>query len=676
MTSKSWKNITFAIALCGLSALPGAAQNFDSSATGTIKGAYFVRHIFTADLDPGTSAIGRAVSLTGTMTFDGAGNYAFAGQMTDSQAGSSGVSYSVNGTYMVSASGLIKLTNPVDTTDEVYGGVGALGPSAIVGSSTEGPNSDIFIAIPAGSGASNSSVTGTFNAGFIDFLQANAGQVRDGYFSLTSNGSGSFGTVSVNGFMANQSSTATNQSYSGVSYTVANGNGSGTLTFPTAGSPLSTLVSGQKTLYVSADGSIMIGGSPTGYDLLVAIKASSASVSDSSFQGTYFNAALENDASDLSGGNNAIDSFYGSALGLGEGDGIIHQRLVYFSGAPFDQTLSVPEDFSAGAIYNDGFYENLLAANGQANLQVGTASFYSLVVNLQAKSTPATGVFINPLGILNAASYAPITNSVAPGQFVTLFGSNLSPGVFTPSSLPLLTKLGGVSVTVNGRLAPLSYVGPGQINILMPYELDPSSEYYATFQVNNNGTLSNPVTIYTNYSAPGIFTGAPSGIGEAAVLHANYSPVTQASPAQVGETVLLYLTGLGSVTPAVGDGAAAPSSPLSMVDDTSLGLDLFDQTGIDTIVTNIPFAGLAPGFAGLYQINFQIPSGVASGPAYLGIVTEDAYSSEATIYIQSGLSASAKPGPKPRARAPRPARKTGPRSFNTGRPSALRGTAQ
>jgi len=650
-----------------LSSLPGVAQSFDTSATGTVKGAYFVRHVFTSNLDQTTSAIGRAVSLIGTMTFDGAGHYSFAGQMTDSMAGTNAVSYSVTGVYGVSASGLIQLTNPIDTTDLIYGGVGALGPSAIVGSSTEGLNNDVFIAIPAGSGASNSTVTGMYNGGFIDFLQANAGQVRDGYFTLTSNGSGSFGSVTVNGSMANQSSTATTQNYSGVSYSVASATGSGTITFPTASSPLSTLVSGQKTLYVSADGNILLGGSPSGYDLLVAIKASTAAVSDTSFQGTYFSAGLENDASDLSAGNNSIDSFYGSALGLAEGDGILHQRLGDFNSLAFDDTFYAPEDFSSSAINFDGSYEDLLAANGQGVVQVGTASFYSLIVNLQAKTTPATGVFINPLGVLNAASYAPITNSVAPGEFVTIFGTNLASAVFTPSSLPLPTTLGKVSVTVNNRPAPLSYVGPGQINILMPYA---TSEPFATFQVTNNGTTSNKVTLYADLTAPGIFTGAPSGIGQAAVLHANYSAVTPTSPAQVGETVLLYLTGLGSVTPAVGDGAAAPFGPLSTVDDPNLFLELIDVNGNQVAVTDVPFAGLAPGFAGLYQINFQIPNGLATGQASLDVGTTGANTSESLIQIQSGVSASAKSSAQPRVGSPRPAHKaTGPRSKSTARSS-------
>jgi uncharacterized protein (TIGR03437 family) len=192
---------------------------------------------------------------------------------------------------------------------------------------------------------------------------------------------------------------------------------------------------------------------------------------------------------------------------------------------------------------------------------------------------------------------------------------------------------------VNGQLAPLSYVSPGQINILAPMA---TTQNFATFQVSNNNVLSNQVTFYNAPTAPGVFTGAPSGIGVAAILHANYTPVTQASPALAGETVLLYLTGLGSVTPAVNDGAAAPSSPLSNVDDPNLEVDLYDQNGNDQLA-NIAFAGLAPGFAGLYQINFTIPSGLTGGQVSVDVGTSDAYTTEAFTYVGGGASASDKP---------------------------------
>ncbi len=71
------------------------------------------------------------------------------------------------------------------------------------------------------------------------------------------------------------------------------------------------------------------------------------------------------------------------------------------------------------------------------------------------------------------------------------------------------------------------------------------------------------VTVYVDNTAPGIYTLAQNGTGAAAILHSNYSEVTATSPAVRGETVQMFMTGLGPVTPGVADGVAAPSSPLS-----------------------------------------------------------------------------------------------------------------
>jgi uncharacterized protein (TIGR03437 family) len=227
---------------------------------------------------------------------------------------------------------------------------------------------------------------------------------------------------------------------------------------------------------------------------------------------------------------------------------------------------------------------------------------------------------------------------VAPGEYVTILGSGLSSETGSASSLPLSTTLGQVQVTVNGRLAPLGYVSPTQINLLIPFE---TVEAFATFQVTNNSVASNQVTVYTNLTAPGVFTLTnldgtyPAGIGPAAVLHADFSLVTSDNPAVAGETLLLYLTGLGAVTPTVADGAAGPSSPLSYANEYpgSIGIDVLDSTGVDMDAT-VSFAGLAPLYVGLYQVNFVVPSGLASGLAYVNVSTNEAYTSEAKLFIQ------------------------------------------
>ena len=635
------RSLCYVAILCAFGGISVCAQNqVDASGNGFLKGPYFVRQVLLANINQTTSAVGRAVSLTGTMTFDGNGNYTFTGQKTDTQSGGTAQNYSTSGMYKVSSNAMVQIQNPIDSTDTEFGGLGAIGPSAIVASATEGSYNDIFVAIPAGSGISNSGVQGTYQMGFIDFLQGNASQVRDGYFTVTSNGSGSFGNVAVNGAMANQSSNNTTQNLSGVTFSISNSNGSGTLTFPTASSTQTALVSGQKTFYVSADGNILLAGNPGGFDIMVGMKAISGA-SNSQFQGTYFITAIENDASGLSSGNNFIDSYYGSTLALGAaGSTILHLRLAPFNSSAYDYTYDNRYNFAPDGTDQHDYFgnasnsapEKILTVNGQGTLFVGRGNLYGLVVGVLGKLSTPTQVFLDPQKIWNAASFAPITNSVAPGEYVSLFGSGMSPAGTTlqAQSLPLPTNLGGVQVTVNGRPAPITYVSPSQINILIPYA---NQEPYTYIQVNNNGTMSNQVMTYTSATSPGVFAINQPGFGPAAVTHADNSLVTQNNPAKAGETLVLYVTGLGAVTPAVSDGAPAPSDTLSKVNDQNLIVEIQDQQ-FNFHGATISFAGLTPGFAGLYQINFVMPTGVASGLGWVNVGTTDGYTSEAKIYAQ------------------------------------------
>src|ERR1700734_2409806 len=148
--------LMFMSGLCAGLAVPASAQTFDTSGNGKLNGDFFVRQVITTNLDSSTSAIGNATSITGIMTFDGQGNYSFQGQRLDSPA-TTASAFSASGTYGVESNGMAQLQNMLDSSASAteFGGVTGVGPVSIVASSTAGAYNDVFVAIQAGSGATN-----------------------------------------------------------------------------------------------------------------------------------------------------------------------------------------------------------------------------------------------------------------------------------------------------------------------------------------------------------------------------------------------------------------------------------------------------------------------------------------------------------------------------------------
>ena len=186
--------------------------------------------------------------------------------------------------------------------------------------------------------------------------------------------------------------------------------------------------------------------------------------------------------------------------------------------------------------------------------------------------------------VLNGASFS---TALAPGALISIFGQGLAATTTAASAIPLPTVLGGAAVSLNGNPLSLIYASPGQINAQLPLNVQgPATLRVAT----TAGYAEVPVTI--SDTAPAIFTGG--------ILHANYSPVSPASPARPGETLIVYMTGLGAVDGAIQAGDAAPASPL-----INVTAPILVNIGGSTLAPS--FAGLAPGFAGLYQVNVAVP---------------------------------------------------------------------
>jgi hypothetical protein len=96
------------------------------------------------------------------------------------------------------------------------------------------------------------------------------------------------------------------------------------------------------------------------------------------------------------------------------------------------------------------------------------------------------------------------------------------------------------------------------------------------------------------------------------------------------------MNGLGTVTPQVADGAAAPSGALSESDEAAnMEITVVLDDGTDAPAqADVAFAGLAPGFAGLYQVNFTIPSsGLQNGEVYIAFNTNEALNFMSTISL-------------------------------------------
>jgi uncharacterized protein (TIGR03437 family) len=311
-----------------------------------------------------------------------------------------------------------------------------------------------------------------------------------------------------------------------------------------------------------------------------------------------------------------------------------HQRVndvfnQYATGYTYSETYAVKPDGTDG-----NPYMRYVVGAGGVRIGSGIGPYLGIQVALPAPNFSGSGVFLSPAGVVNSASSAPFTAGVVPGEFVTLYGANLAPGTETATTIPLPTTThNGVQVTVNGLPAPLNYVSPGQIQVLVPYAVGST---IARIQVNNNGALSNAVTEFVNLTAPGVFTNPSGGVGYGIALHGDYSFVTPQSPAQVGETVSVYLTGLGTTDPMVPDGAAGPAS--SQTNNTITA----DIGGLAATVT---YSGLAPQWAGLYQINVTVPSGVTAGDNSLDISGPDSYAAEALIPVGTATAASASAAP-------------------------------
>jgi uncharacterized protein (TIGR03437 family) len=232
---------------------------------------------------------------------------------------------------------------------------------------------------------------------------------------------------------------------------------------------------------------------------------------------------------------------------------------------------------------------------------------------------------INSGGLLTAASY---TAPVAPGSIASVFGDFFVPAPLSATGSPLPASLAGLSLQFDTSTpAPLFFVSGGQVNLQVPWELagQPQANLAATL----NGQAGASQTVNLAAFAPAIFATNAQGSGQGAILDASNHLVDASNPATPGSTVLqIFCTGLGPVAIQPQTGSPAPLNALSYTSTAP-------TVTIGAVPAGVSFSGLAPGFVGLYQVNAQVPPGLAANSAVPVVISmPGATSNTVTIAVQ------------------------------------------
>ena len=209
---------------------------------------------------------------------------------------------------------------------------------------------------------------------------------------------------------------------------------------------------------------------------------------------------------------------------------------------------------------------------------------------------------ISPGGVVNAASFAP--GPLAPGEIVSIFGSGIGPisgvGARLDGRGRVASNVAGARVLFDGVPAPLFFVRSDQINAQAPYSLDGKDQ--VRVQVMFQDLPSQEETFPVGESAPGVFS-LPGDPSRAIVLHSDGSLNSFSNPARAGDIVVFFATGEGQTDPRGIEGKLA-TGPLPRLPRPRLPVSLT----IGGREAQITFAGSAPNFAGLLQLNARIPA--------------------------------------------------------------------
>jgi uncharacterized protein (TIGR03437 family) len=231
--------------------------------------------------------------------------------------------------------------------------------------------------------------------------------------------------------------------------------------------------------------------------------------------------------------------------------------------------------------------------------------------------------YISQDGVKNAAGDTP-RRAVAPGSIISIFGFNLGPSVLAAPPGPLPQTLNNVTVRVAGRLLPLLFVSPDQINAQLSAQIDEGPQKIIV-RWEGQPEASADFTVARN--APGLFRTVSGDVSFAVALHEDGSTVNADKPARPGERITVFATGIGPINPVPLDGFPLPA-------DQAYELTDHPQVSVADAILNPVYSGAAPGQVGLTTIRFQVPSAAVEDKLPLKILVNGVESNTAFLSVK------------------------------------------
>jgi uncharacterized protein (TIGR03437 family) len=247
-----------------------------------------------------------------------------------------------------------------------------------------------------------------------------------------------------------------------------------------------------------------------------------------------------------------------------------------------------------------------------------TSGFTVLSANYAAATAPPA--------IASVQNAANGSTAVAPGGFISVYGSQLSANSIATSQIPLPTAMGESCLVVNGTPIPLLFVSSGQVNGQLPLNMAGN----VSANIHTPAGVSNNFNFTVASAAPAVFLSGTAGpeTGLATIFRFdNGQLVTPTNPLHPGDTVIIYLTGMGPTSPQVAAGQQTPPTLLTSV--TQAAALTLGTTNLEVL-----YAGLVPGsVSGLYQINATLPKIVAAGDSVPLVITQPGGSTTLNVRV-------------------------------------------